>query len=142
VGRLRTVACWAAAIHLCAHNGQQLVEQISQQLHLRPGEISHGTLSLFADAWWRFRWPGVVLMSGALGAALAVIQSGLLLLQGPLPLVALLGQLLTLSLIGSWINNTALTMVWLLAWDLPKSLLELWLLAWLVAPRQRGDVSA
>jgi hypothetical protein len=123
-------------------DGQQLVEQISQQLHLRPGEISHGTLSLFADAWWRFRWPGVVLMSGALGAALAVIQSGLLLLQGPLPLVALLGQLLTLSLIGSWINNTALTMVWLLAWDLPKSLLELWLLAWLVAPRQRGDVSA
>jgi len=123
-------------------DGQQLVEQISQQLRLKPGEISHGTLSLFADAWWRFRWPGVVLMSGALGATMAAIQSVLLMLQGPLPLVALLGQLLALSLIGSWINNTALTMVWLLAWDLPKALLELLFLAWLVAPRRREEVPA
>jgi hypothetical protein len=123
-------------------DGQQLVEQISQQLRLKPGEISHGTLSLFADAWWRFRWPGIVLMSGALGAALAMIQSVLLILQGPLPLVALLGQLLALSLIGSWINNTALTMVWLLAWDLPKALFELWLLALFVAPRRREEAPA
>lgn len=110
-------------------DGQGKVEALSASLRLRPGEISYGTLSLFADAWLRFRWPGVALLPAAIGALLALAQSLVLLRVAHGPLVALLWQLLALSLIGSWINNTTLTMVWYLGWDLPKAALELALLA-------------
>jgi hypothetical protein len=110
-------------------DGQGKVEALSASLRLRPGEISYGTLSLFADAWLRFRWPGVALLPAAIGALLALAQSLVLLRVAPWPLIALLWQLLALSLIGSWINNTSLTMIWYLGWDLPKAALELALLA-------------
>jgi len=116
-------------------DGQELVEEISSELALRPGEISHGTISLFADGWWRYRWFGVLIFSGLFGAMLGLIQMLLLMAQTPCPLVYFFGQLLALSLISGWINNTILTQVWLLAWDLPKSLFELLLLAWLIKPR-------
>ena len=106
-------------------DGQELVQTLSDSLGLHPGEISQGTLSLFADAWWRWRWPGVILVSAALGVFLALIQSLLLWLMALRPMAGLLGQLLVLSLMGSWINNTTLTMLWFLLWDLPKALVEL-----------------
>ncbi|MEB3242550.1 MAG: hypothetical protein VKO44_02845 [Cyanobacteriota bacterium] len=110
-------------------DGQGKVEALSASLRLRPGEISHGTLSLFADGWLRFRWLGVALLPAGIGALLAFLQA-LVVLQVPRrPLLALLWQLLALSLVGSWINNTSLTMIWSLGWDLPKSALELALLA-------------
>ena len=106
-------------------DGQILVESISEGLDLRPGEISQGTLSVFADAWWRWRLPGVVVVSVFLGGLLALIQSLLLWLMLRQPISGLLGQLLVLSLVGTWINNTTLTMLWFLLWDLPKAWLEL-----------------
>ena len=106
-------------------DGQELVLTLSNELGLRPGEISQGTLSFFADAWWRWRWVGVVLASAVLGVLLALIQSLLLFLMGRQPLAGLLGQLLVLSLVGTWINNTTLTMLWFLLWDLPKAWIEL-----------------
>jgi len=109
-------------------DGQELVQEISTDLGLRPGEISQGTLSIFADAWWRGRWPGVVVVTAALGGLLALIQNFLIWLMLRQPMAGLLGQLLVLSLVGTWINNTTLTMLWLLLWDLPKAWLELMLL--------------
>ena len=106
-------------------DGQSLVEAISDQLGLRPGEISQGTLSVFADAWWRWRWAGVLAVSALLGAILAFIQSLLLWILRHQPMAGLLGQLLAISLVGTWINNTTLTMLWFLLWDLPKAWLEL-----------------
>ena len=106
-------------------DGQELVQTLSDELGLRPGEISQGTLSLFADGWWRWRWPGVIFVSAALGALLALIQSFLLCLLARQPMAGLLGQLLVLSLVGTWINNTTLTMLWFLFWDLPKAWLEM-----------------
>ena len=116
-------------------DGQDLVQALSTDLQLRPGEISQGTVSLFADAWWRWRWPGVALVSAALGALLALIQSLLLWLMFRQPMAGLLGQLLVLSLVGTWINNTTLTMLWFLLWDLPKVWLELVLLTALLGFR-------
>ena len=116
-------------------DGQGLVEALSDGLGLRPGEISQGTLSVFADAWWRWRWPGVVLVSATLGGLLALIQSLLLWLMRHQPMAGLLGQLLVLSLVGTWINNTTLTMLWFLLWDLPKAWLELMLLSGLLGFR-------
>ena len=116
-------------------DGQELVQTLSDELGLRPGEISQGTLSLFADAWWRWRWPGVIFVSAALGALLALIQSFLLWLLARQPMAGLLGQLLVLSLVGTWVNNTTLTMLWFLFWDLPKAWLELMLLTVLLGFR-------
>ncbi|MFN9546904.1 MAG: hypothetical protein ACK6AD_07520 [Cyanobacteriota bacterium] len=110
-------------------DGQGKAEALSASLRLRPGEISYATLSLFADSWLRFRWLGVALLPAGIGALLALAQSLVLLQVAQRPLLALLWQLLALSLIGSWINNTTLTMVWYLGWDLPKAALELALLA-------------
>lgn len=121
-------------------DGQDLVETIADDLGLRPGEISQGTLSLFADAWWRWRWHGVIITSAALGAVLALIQLLLLWLMRRQPVAGLLGQLLVFSLVGTWINNTTLTMSWLLLWDLPKAWFELCLLTALLEtslPRSR-----
>ena len=109
-------------------DGQELVQTLSDQLGLRPGEISQGTLSVFADAWWRWRWPGVVVVTAVLGGLLALVQNLLLWLMLRQPIAGLLGQLLVLSLVGTWINNTTLTMLWFLLWDLPKAWLELMLL--------------
>jgi len=116
-------------------DGQGLVEALSNGLGLRPGEISQGTLSVFSDAWWRWRWPGVVFVSATLGGLLALIQSLLLWLMRHQPVAGLLGQLLVLSLVGTWINNTTLTMLWFLLWDLPKAWLELMLLSGLLGFR-------
>ncbi|MFM7269782.1 MAG: hypothetical protein ACKOZT_14570 [Cyanobium sp.] len=121
----RTLLPWAPSLF----DGQQKVEALSASLRLRPGEISYGTLSLFADAWLRFRWWGVALLPAGIGAVLAVLQNLVLLQAGPRPVLALLWQLLFLSLIGTWINNTPLTMLWSLGWDLPKAAFELALLA-------------
>jgi len=120
-------------------DGQELVETLSDQLGLRPGEISQGTLSLFADAWWRWRWPGVALVSAVFGAFLALIQSLLLWLLARQPMAGLLGQLLVLSLVVTWINNTTLTMLWFLLWDLPKAWFELMLLSVLFGFRLRRE---
>ena len=116
-------------------DGQGLIAEISGDLGLRPGEISQGTLSVFADAWWRWRWPGVVVVSATLGGLLALIQSLLLWLMRHQPIAGLLGQLLVLSLVGTWINNTTLTMLWFMLWDLPKAWLELMLLSGLLGFR-------
>ena len=116
-------------------DGQALSESLSPSLDLKPGEISYSTISLFADAWWRLRWPGVALVSAALGVLLAMIQSLLLWLMFRQPIAGLLGQLLVLSFVGTWINNTTLTMLWFLLWDLPKAWLELMLLTALLGFR-------
>ena len=116
-------------------DGQGLVEALSDGLGLRPGEISQGTLSVFADAWWRWRWAGVVVVSDILGGLLALLQSLLLWLMLHQPMAGLLAQLLVLSLVGTWINNTTLTMLWFLLWDLPKAWLELMLLSGLLGFR-------
>ena len=113
-------------------DGQELVQTISDDLGLRPGEISQGTLSIFADAWWRWRWFGVASISALFGVIFALIQSLLLLLIVRQPMAGLLAQLLVFSLVGTWINNTALTMVWFLFWDLPKAWIELIVLTLLV----------
>ena len=110
-------------------DGQGKAEALSASLRLRPGEISYGTLSLFADSWLRFRWLGVALLPAGVGALLALAQNLVLLLVPRRPLLATLWQLLALTLIGSWINNTLLTMLWYLGWELPKSAVELALLA-------------
>ena len=120
-----TLVPWAPSLF----DGQARVEALSATLGLKPGEISYGTLSLFADGWLRFRWAGVVLLPAAIGALLALWQNLVLLLVPRRPLLALLGQLLALSLIGTWINNTMLTMLWTLLWDLPKTAFELAILA-------------
>ena len=70
----------------------------------------------------------MALFSAALGALLALIQSLLLWLMLRQPMAGLLGQFLVLSLVGTWINNTSLTMLWFLFWDLPKAWLELMVL--------------
>jgi len=116
-------------------DGQLLSESLSASLDLKPGEISYSTISLFADAWWRWRWPGVALVSAALGVLLALIQSLLLWLMFRQPIAGLLGQLLVLSFVGTWINNTTLTMLWFFFWDLPKAWLELILLTALLGFR-------
>jgi hypothetical protein len=120
-----TLVPWAPSLF----DGQARAEALSASLRLKPGEISYSTLSLFADGWLRFRWPGVVLFPAAIGVLLGLAQNLVLLLAGSWPLLALLAQLLALSLISSWINNTALTMLWFLGWDLPKTAFELLLLA-------------
>lgn len=122
-------------------DGQGLVEALSDGLGLRPGEISQGTLSVFSDAWWRWGWPGVVVVSMTLGGLLALIQALLLWLMRHQPIAGLLGQLLVLSLVGTWINNTTLTMLWFLLWDLPKAWLELMLLSGLLGFRLPRDVT-
>ena len=116
-------------------DGQSLSISLSDSLDLKPGEISYSTISLFADSWWRWRMPGVAVVSAVMGAFLALIQSFLLWLLERQPLAGLLGQLLVLSLVGTWINNTTLTMLWFLFWDLPKAWLELILLTALVGFR-------
>ena len=116
-------------------DGQNLSERLSASLDLKPGEISYSTISIFADSWWRWRWPGVLGISAALGALLALIQTLQLWLMLRLPIAGLLGQLLVLSLIGTWINNTSLTMLWLLLWDLPKAWFELVVLTGLLGFR-------
>ena len=121
-------------------DGQSLVESLSSELDLRPGEISHGTISLFADSWWRWRWPGVVTVGAFFGFIFALIQTLLLILVRKLPLLGLLGQLLVVSLVVTWINNTTLTMLWYVLWDLPKAWLELTFLSFLLRFRSpRGD---
>ena len=120
-----TLVPWAPSLF----DGQARAEALSASLRLKPGEISYSTLSLFADGWLRFRWPGVVLFPAAIGVLLGLAQNLVLLLAGTTPLLALLAQLLALSLISTWINNTALTMLWSLGWDLPKTAFELALLA-------------
>jgi len=109
-------------------DGQELSQDLSLSLDLKPGEVSYSTISIFADAWWRWRWPGVVVVTAVLGGLLALIQNLLLWLILRQPMAGLLGQLLVLSLVGTWINNTTLTMLWFLLWDLPKAWLELMLL--------------
>lgn len=110
-------------------DGQNLVQRLSDDLGLRPGEISQGTLSIFADAWWRWRWAGVICVSSVLGIFFGLIQTVLIWTMKSFPVAGLLGQLLALSLFGTWLNNTTLTMFWILLWDLPKAWLELMVLA-------------
>ena len=109
-------------------DGQVLSESLSSSLDLKPGEISYSTISLFADGWWRWRWPGVAMAGVLLGVCLSLIQQLLLFLQRRQPLAGLIGQLLVLSLVGAWINNTSLTMIWYLFWDFPKAWFELMVL--------------
>jgi len=121
-------------------DGQRLVESLSSELDLRPGEVSHGTISLFADSWWRWRWPGVITVGAFFGFLFALIQTLLLILMRKLPMPGLLGQLLVVSLLVTWINNTTLTMLWYVLWDLPKAWLELTFLSFLIRFRSsRGN---
>ena len=70
-----------------------------------------------------------------MGALLALIQSFLLWLLARQPMAGLLGQLLVLSLVGTWVNNTTLAILWFLFWYLPKAWLELMLLTVLLGFR-------
>ena len=110
-------------------DGQELSQHLSMSLDLKPGEISYATISLFADSWWRWGLPGLVLGPAFIGALLAVYQSLLCWMIGNKMLIGLLAQFLVVTLICTWINNTILTMIWYLFWDLPKSWLELILLS-------------
>ena len=118
-------------------DGQELSLEISRTLDLKPGEISNSTLSLFADSWWRYRWLGVIIAFSLLGLFLALIQSFIDHQIGKGAMTGLLSQLLLFTLLGSWINNTALTTLWLLFWELPKSLLICYLLVVLVGFARR-----
>lgn len=104
-------------------DGQELSHELARSLDLKPGEISNSTLSLFADSWWRFRWSGVIIAFVTLGIILALFQSFIDYQVSHGAVVGLLSQLLLFTLIGSWINNTALTTIWILLWELPKTLL-------------------
>lgn len=106
-------------------DGQDLSQQISNNLDLKPGEISYSTLSFFADSWWRLREAGVLSLSLVLGLVLAIFQRITIHLSTRNPITGIFAQLLMLTLIGSWINNTVLTMSWHLFWELPRTLLEL-----------------
>jgi len=106
-------------------DGQELAENLSSTLDLKPGEISYATISLFADSWWRWGWLGLVLAPASVGTLLAVYQSFISWTIGNKMLVGLLAQFLAVTLICTWINNTILTMTWYLFWDLPKSWFEL-----------------
>ena len=78
-----------------------------------------------------------------LGGLLGSIQASLIWLVRHKPIQGLLGQLLVLSLVGTWINNTILTMIWFLLWDLPKAWIELIVLTSLFGtrfPRWSSDV--
>ena len=110
-------------------DGQELSENLSSTLDLKPGEISYATISLFADSWWRWGRPGLVFGPASIGALLAVYQSFLSWMIGNKMVIGLLAQFLVVTLICTWINNTILTMTWYLFWDLPKSWLELILLS-------------
>ena len=109
-------------------DGQNLSYELSRSLDLKPGEISNSTLSLFADSWWRYRWLGVTIAFTFLGLLLALIQT---LIDSQIAKAALAGlvyQMILFTLLGSWINNTALTTLWLLFWELPKSFVICYLL--------------
>jgi len=106
-------------------DGQHLSQQISSQLDLKPGEISYSTLSFFADSWWRLRESGVLIFSFLLGLVFSMFQGFTIYLLQRYPVTGMFAQLLMLTLIGSWINNTLLTMSWHLFWELPRTLFEL-----------------
>ena len=106
-------------------DGQELSENLSRSLDLKPGEISYATISLFADSWWRWGWLGLVLAPASIGALLAVYQSFISWMIGKKMLTGLLAQCLVVTLFCTWINNTILTMTWYLFWDFPKSWFEL-----------------
>ena len=110
-------------------DGQELSRNLSKTLDLKPGEISYSTISLFADSFWRWGWSGLVFATVSIGALLAFIQSLFSWMLTNSMLSGLLAQFLTVTLIGTWINNTILTMTWYLFWDFPKSWLELVLLS-------------
>lgn len=103
-------------------DGQALSAEISNSLGLRPGEISNSTLSLFADSWWRARWVGIFMVFTLFGIFLSLVQYLIDYQASKSALVALLAQMLMLTLLGSWINNTVLTTLWLTFWELPKAL--------------------
>ena len=109
-------------------DGQHLSQTISNDLDLKPGEISYSTLSFFADSWWRLRESGVLFFSLVLGLVLAIFQRITIYLLARNPITGIFAQLLMLTLIGSWINNTVLTMSWHLFWELPRTLIEIILL--------------
>ena len=109
-------------------DGQELSEDLSKNLDLKPGEISYATISLFADSFWRWRWTGVVFAPALIGAFLAALQTSFSWLQSKYTLYGLLAQFLVVTLVCTWINNTLLTMTWYLLWDFPKAWLELILL--------------
>jgi len=110
-------------------DGQELSQHLSQTLDLKPGEISHATISLFSDSWWRWSWPGLVFAPAFIGALLAGFQSLFSWMLSKNMLYGYYAQLLVVTLICTWINNTFLTMIWYLFWDFPKAWVELILLS-------------
>ena len=103
-------------------DGQDLSQQISASLDLKPGEISNSTISFYSDAWWRSRWPGLLSASAAFGLILSLIQQFVDYQFWRGSVLGLLSQMLLFTLLGSWINNSVLTTLWLLFWELPKVL--------------------
>ena len=120
-------------------DGQELSLELSRTLDLKPGEISSSTLSLFADSWWRYRWLGVTIAFSFLGLFLALIQVFVDYQIAKGAISGLLSQLLLFTLLGSWINNTALTTLWLLFWELPKSLLICYLIVVVIGWSRRNS---
>ncbi len=110
-------------------DGQELSEELSNKLDLKPGEISYATISLFADSFWRWGWPGLVFVPAFLGVLLASLQSFFSWMLSKYTLYGLLAQSLVVTLICTWINNTILTVTWYLFWDFPKAWVELILLS-------------
>ena len=110
-------------------DGQELSEDLSASLDLKPGEISYSTISLFADSWWRSGFLGLVLGPASIGALLGLLQSFFSWMLAKRMLFGLLAQFLVVTLVCTWINNTILTMTWYLFWDFPKAWLELVLLS-------------
>ena len=110
-------------------DGQELSENLSSTLDLKPGEVSYSTISLFADSWWRWGLLGLVLGPASIGALLGAVQSIISWMIVKKMLFGLLAQFLVITLICTWINNTILTMTWYLFWDFPKAWLELVLLS-------------
>ena len=118
-------------------DGQELSHELSRTLDLKPGEISNSTLSLFADSWWRYRWFGVIIAFSVFGLLLALIQAFIDYQTANGAVAGLLSQLVLFTLLGSWINNTALTTLWLLFWELPKTLFILYLLVVFIGHARR-----
>ena len=103
------------------HDGQQLSQQLSNNLNLKEAETSHSTIGIFVDLYWRFGLQWTILVLLAIGALVRTVDYCFYLHLSRQSILFILIYLSTLSLLLYWINNTVLTAIWHLAWDLPKS---------------------
>lgn len=101
-------------------DGQKLVEEKLIEMQIRPGSLSYGTIGLFIDAWDRGGIPGIFKAGAILGLYIGAIEQGILWALSTWGTMGLLSRCLSITLITSWLNNTAMTTTWHLTWEAPK----------------------